>query len=128
MAKLIYSAITSLDGYVEDSGGSFDWATPDREVFAFINDLERPDADRERLRARGDWPAQGVLGSRHHGRRRRTRGRGHGRGPGRRVPPVPQPGHRGRRTARTAGGAQLRQRRCTPPLRGARGTRLTITD
>ena len=42
MAKLIYSAITSLDGYVEDSGGNFDWATPDREVFAFINDLERP--------------------------------------------------------------------------------------
>src|ERR1700685_180687 len=42
MAKLIYSAITSLDGYIEDSGGNFDWATPDREVFAFINDLERP--------------------------------------------------------------------------------------
>ena len=42
MAKLIYSAITSLDGYVEDSGGNFDWATPDPEVFAFVNDLERP--------------------------------------------------------------------------------------
>ena len=42
MAKLIYSAITSLDGYVEDNDGNFDWATPDREVFAFINDLERP--------------------------------------------------------------------------------------
>jgi dihydrofolate reductase len=42
MAKLIYSAITSLDGYIEDSGGNFGWAAPDPEVFAFINDLERP--------------------------------------------------------------------------------------
>jgi dihydrofolate reductase len=42
MARLIYSAITSLDGYVEDEQGRFDWATPDEEVFAFVNDLERP--------------------------------------------------------------------------------------
>ena len=42
MAKLIYSAITSLDGYVADADGSFDWAAPDEEVHAFINDLERP--------------------------------------------------------------------------------------
>jgi len=42
MAKLIYSAIASLDGYVEDEQGKFDWAAPDDEVFAFINDLERP--------------------------------------------------------------------------------------
>jgi dihydrofolate reductase len=42
MAKLIYSAIASLDGYVEDKQGKFDWATPDDEVFAFVNDLERP--------------------------------------------------------------------------------------
>ncbi len=42
MAKLIYSAIASLDGYVEDSGGKFDWAAPDDDVHAFINDLERP--------------------------------------------------------------------------------------
>jgi dihydrofolate reductase len=42
MAKLIYSAITSLDGYVEDASGSFDWAAPDAEVHAFVNDLERP--------------------------------------------------------------------------------------
>ena len=41
MAKLIYSAITSLDGYVEDDDGNFDWAMPDDEVHAFINDLER---------------------------------------------------------------------------------------
>lgn len=42
MAKLIYSAIISLDGYIEDEGGSFDWAAPDEEVHAFVNDLERP--------------------------------------------------------------------------------------
>jgi dihydrofolate reductase len=42
MAKLIYSAIASLDGYVEDEQGKFDWAAPDEEVHAFVNDLERP--------------------------------------------------------------------------------------
>jgi dihydrofolate reductase len=42
MAKLIYSAIASLDGYVEDKEGKFDWAAPDDEVHAFVNDLERP--------------------------------------------------------------------------------------
>jgi dihydrofolate reductase len=42
VAKLIYSAITSLDGYTADEDGSFDWAVPDEEVHTFINDLERP--------------------------------------------------------------------------------------
>ncbi len=42
MAKLIYAAITSLDGYVADREGNFDWAAPDEEVHAFVNDLERP--------------------------------------------------------------------------------------
>src|SRR5579862_9114615 len=42
MGKLIYSAIASLDGYVEDEQGRFDWAAPDEEVHAFVNDLERP--------------------------------------------------------------------------------------
>ena len=42
MARLIYSAITSHDGYVADREGTFDWAAPDEEVHAFINDLERP--------------------------------------------------------------------------------------
>ncbi len=42
MAKLIYSAIASLDGYIEDEQGEFGWATPDEEVHAAINDLERP--------------------------------------------------------------------------------------
>ncbi len=42
MAKLIYSAIASLDGYIADKDGNFDWAVPDEEVHAFINDLERP--------------------------------------------------------------------------------------
>jgi dihydrofolate reductase len=41
MAKLIYSAITSLDGYVADEDGNFDWAEPNEEVHTFINDLER---------------------------------------------------------------------------------------
>jgi len=42
VAALIYSAIASLDGYVEDAGGNFDWAEPDEEVHAFVNELERP--------------------------------------------------------------------------------------
>jgi dihydrofolate reductase len=42
MAKLTYTAITSLDGYIEDEEGRFDWAVPDAEVHAFVNDLERP--------------------------------------------------------------------------------------
>ncbi|MFN2627022.1 MAG: dihydrofolate reductase family protein [Gaiellaceae bacterium] len=42
MGKLIYSTITSLDGYVADEEGNFDWAAPDAEVHAFVNDLERP--------------------------------------------------------------------------------------
>ena len=42
MAKLIYSAIMSLDGYIADEHGNFEWAEPDEEVHAFINDLERP--------------------------------------------------------------------------------------
>ena len=41
MAKLIYSAITSLDGFVADDNGNFDWAEPDAEVHGFVNDLER---------------------------------------------------------------------------------------
>jgi dihydrofolate reductase len=41
MAKLIYSAITSLDGYVADEAGNFDWAAPDEEVHSFVNALER---------------------------------------------------------------------------------------
>jgi dihydrofolate reductase len=42
MAKLIYSAITSLDGYVADKDGNFDWAEPDEEMHTFVNELERP--------------------------------------------------------------------------------------
>jgi dihydrofolate reductase len=41
MGKLIYTAIASLDGYVADEDGNFDWAAPDEEVHAFVNDLER---------------------------------------------------------------------------------------
>jgi dihydrofolate reductase len=41
VAKLIYSAITSLDGYVADEDGNFDWAEPDEEMHTFVNELER---------------------------------------------------------------------------------------
>jgi dihydrofolate reductase len=41
VARLIYSAITSLDGYVADEDGNFGWAEPDEEVHAFVNHLER---------------------------------------------------------------------------------------
>jgi len=42
VAKLIYSAIASLDGYIADEDGNFDWAVPDEEVHGFVNDLQRP--------------------------------------------------------------------------------------
>jgi dihydrofolate reductase len=42
MAKLIYSVITSLDGYIAGKDGNFDWAEPDEEVHTFVNELERP--------------------------------------------------------------------------------------
>jgi dihydrofolate reductase len=41
MAKLIYTALTSLDGFVADAAGNFDWAAPDEDVHAYVNDLER---------------------------------------------------------------------------------------
>jgi dihydrofolate reductase len=40
MANLIYAAITSLDGYVADTDGKWDWSVPDREVHAAVNELE----------------------------------------------------------------------------------------
>jgi dihydrofolate reductase len=42
MGRLVYSQICSLDGYIADADGKFDWAEPDEEVHAFVNDLERP--------------------------------------------------------------------------------------
>jgi len=42
VARLIYSALTSLDSYLADRDGNFDWAEPDEEVHAFVNDLVRP--------------------------------------------------------------------------------------
>jgi dihydrofolate reductase len=42
MGKLVYAVLGSLDGYYEDAQGQFDWAAPDEELHAFVNDLERP--------------------------------------------------------------------------------------
>lgn len=44
MARVVYTAIASLDGYVADTDGRFDWSAPDEEVHAFVNDLERETA------------------------------------------------------------------------------------
>jgi len=41
MARLFYSTLCSLDGYIEDQNGRFDWAAPDEEVHQFVNDQER---------------------------------------------------------------------------------------
>jgi len=41
VGRLIYGAIASLDGYVADADGGFDWAAPDEEVHAFVNELQR---------------------------------------------------------------------------------------
>jgi dihydrofolate reductase len=41
MGQLIYTGIASLDGYIADRDGNFDWSAPDEEVHAFVNDLER---------------------------------------------------------------------------------------
>jgi len=42
MARLIYTAISSLDGYIADEEGRFDWSEPDEEVHRFVNELVRP--------------------------------------------------------------------------------------
>src|SRR5260370_34887812 len=42
IVRLIYAPIMSLDGYVADENGNFDWAAPEEEVHQFVNDLERP--------------------------------------------------------------------------------------
>jgi dihydrofolate reductase len=42
MAKLVYAAITSLDGYVNDADDRFDWARPDEDLHAYVNEMERP--------------------------------------------------------------------------------------
>ena len=64
MAKLIYSAITSLDGYVSDEDGDFDWAAPDEEVHAAVNDLERTVGTylygRRMYEVMGDWESMTV--------------------------------------------------------------------
>ena len=66
MAKLIYSVIASLDGYVADDDGNFDWAAPDEEVHTFFNDLERH--GRHRPLRPPDVRDDGLLGDRRGGR------------------------------------------------------------
>jgi riboflavin biosynthesis pyrimidine reductase len=64
LAKLIYSAITSLDGYTADEDGNFDWAAPDEEVHTVVNDLERPVGTylygRRRTRIERDFDPEAV--------------------------------------------------------------------
>ena len=55
MAKLIYSAITSLDGYLADPKGNFDWAAPDEEVHRFVNEGERSIVDDVHERPPSRW-------------------------------------------------------------------------
>jgi dihydrofolate reductase len=66
MAKLIYSAIMSLDGYVADQDGNFGWAVPDDEVHTFINDLERPAGTylygRRMYETMAGWETDSTLG------------------------------------------------------------------
>ena len=69
MGRLIYSGITSLDGYTEDADGNFHWSTPDEEVHRFVNDLTRP--ARTHLLGAPDVRDDGLLGH------RRPRPRGH---------------------------------------------------
>jgi dihydrofolate reductase len=68
MGKRIYSAITSLDGYIEDEDGNFDWAAPDEEVLAFVNDLERPIGThlygRRMYETMAGWETEEFLGDR----------------------------------------------------------------
>ena len=68
MAKLIYSAIASLDGYIADEEGRFDWAKPDAEVHAFINDLERSVGTylygRRMYETMAAWETDAALGAR----------------------------------------------------------------
>ena len=42
MAKLVYTAFVSLDGFVENARGGPDWYAPDEEVWSYLNHLERP--------------------------------------------------------------------------------------
>jgi dihydrofolate reductase len=65
MARLIYFAIASLDGYVEDAAGNFDWSAPDDEVHAFVNDLVRPIGTylygRRMYETMAIWESPGIL-------------------------------------------------------------------
>jgi len=42
MGRLIYSMLTTLDGYVADAHGDFDWGMPDPELHRYLEELTRP--------------------------------------------------------------------------------------
>ena len=62
MARLIYSAIMSLDGYTADADGRFEWAAPDEEVHAFVNDSSGRSAP---ISSGGGCTRRWRLGDRH---------------------------------------------------------------
>ena len=66
MATLIYSMIQSLDGYVADAAGKFDWAEPDEQVHSFANELQRTvDMNlygRRMYEVMSAWETLGTLG------------------------------------------------------------------
>jgi hypothetical protein len=55
MGRLLYMAIVSLDGYVADDQGRYDWATPDDEVFGFVNEFERAWSTSATWSSRRSW-------------------------------------------------------------------------
>jgi ketosteroid isomerase-like protein len=71
MPELLIDFITSLDGYVEDNDGKFDWAAPDEEVLAFVTDWIEPWDDYTvqptRIVEGGDWV---MVAATHSGRHR----------------------------------------------------------
>ena len=68
MRRLIYSAITSLDGFIEDANGRFDWGVPSEEAHAFVNDLQRPVGThlygRRMYEVMSAWESDRTLGDR----------------------------------------------------------------
>lgn len=148
MGTLIYSAIASLDGFIEDATGSFDWAAPDEEVHARVrqtllsdppprrssrrsgsrpkdrllgdlgNRLQHADPHRASVRPSGGWAAEGGRASPTDGGQRRARRPRHPGRAGGRVPAVPRP------DSRLSGQARPPRGRDRPDSRAARSAGL----